>query len=83
MVPNRLRLYAVRRRFLVLAAVALLGACWTFPSLASWPGVPINVYSSDPARRMQALAGESDDVRTIQQEWERAYFSAPQTSKNR
>jgi hypothetical protein len=55
------------RRVLVLAAMAGLG-------LAN-SGCLINIYSSDPNRRMRELLNVSEDLRTIEYEWERIWFT--------
>ena len=38
-------------------------------------GCLINIYSSDPARRMNELLNNSEDLRTIEEEWERIWFT--------
>jgi hypothetical protein len=55
------------RRFLVLTAVAglVLGNCGCF----------INTYSSDPNRRIRELLNTSEDLRQIEYEWERIWFT--------
>ena len=55
------------RRLLLLAAVAALGISNT--------GCLINAYSSDPNRRVQELLNQSEDLRVIQDEWERIWFT--------
>jgi hypothetical protein len=54
------------RRLIMLAAVALLGLGNT--------GCFINLYSSDPNRRMLELLVVSENLRQIQSEWERIWF---------
>jgi hypothetical protein len=55
------------RRLLVLAAVAglVLGSTGCF----------INIYSSDPNRRILELLNNSEDLRQIEYEWERIWFT--------
>lgn len=55
------------RRLLVLAAVAALGI--------SNAGCLINIYSSNPNRRMAELINTSEDLRQIEYEWERIWFT--------
>ena len=55
------------RRLLLLATVAALGISNT--------GCLINAYSSDPNRRVQELLVQSEDLRVIQDEWERIWFT--------
>jgi hypothetical protein len=38
-------------------------------------GCLINQYSSDPARRMNELMNNSEDLRVIEEEWERIWFN--------
>jgi hypothetical protein len=38
-------------------------------------GCLINIYSSDPNRRIIELLNNSEDLRTIQSEWERIWFT--------
>jgi hypothetical protein len=38
-------------------------------------GCLINAYSSDPNRRMHELLVQSDDLRQIEYEWERIWFT--------
>jgi len=54
------------RRLLLLAALAgaLLGNTGCF----------INAYSSDPNRRIIQLLNQSEDLRQIENEWERIWF---------
>jgi hypothetical protein len=54
------------RRFLLLLAVAGL--------VLSNSGCLINIYSSDPNRRIQELMNVSEDLRQIEYEWERIWF---------
>lgn len=55
------------RRMLMLAAVAGL--------VLSNTGCLLNIYSSDPNRRMHELLNTSEDLRTIEYEWERIWFT--------
>jgi hypothetical protein len=55
------------RRLLLLAAMAGLGLANT--------GCLINIYSSDPNRRMHELLNTSEDLRTLEYEWERIWFT--------
>jgi hypothetical protein len=55
------------RRFLMLGAVT------TF--VLSTTGCFINIYSSDPNRRMHELLNNSEDLRQIEYEWERIWFT--------
>jgi len=54
------------RRLILLAVVALLGLSNT--------GCFVNLYSSDPNRRMLELMVVSENLRQIQSEWERIWF---------
>jgi hypothetical protein len=38
-------------------------------------GCFINIYSSDPNRRMHELLNTSEDLRQIEYEWERIWFT--------
>lgn len=38
-------------------------------------GCLINIYSSDPNRRVNELLNQSEDLRQIQYEWERIWFT--------
>lgn len=38
-------------------------------------GCFINIYSSDPNRRMHELLNTSEDLRQIESEWERIWFT--------
>jgi hypothetical protein len=55
------------RRSLLLTAVAamVLGNAGCF----------INIYSSDPNRRIKELLNNSEDLRQIEYEWERIWFT--------
>ncbi len=55
------------RRFLTLGMFAgfVLGNAGCF----------INIYSSDPNRRMHELLNTSEDLRQIEYEWERIWFT--------
>jgi hypothetical protein len=55
------------RRLFLLAAVAVMGIVNT--------GCFINAYSSDPNRRMNELINQSEDLRQIELEWERIWFT--------
>ena len=55
------------RRLLLLAAVAVFGLSNT--------GCFINIYSSDPNRRILELINNSEDLRQIEYEWERIWFT--------
>jgi hypothetical protein len=55
------------RRVLMLTVAAALG-------LAN-AGCFINIYSSDPNRRMRELMNTSEDLRQIEYEWERIWFT--------
>jgi hypothetical protein len=55
------------RRFLLLTAVAGL--------VLSNAGCFLNIYSSDPNRRMAELLNNSEDLRQIEYEWERIWFT--------
>ena len=54
------------RRFLLLLAVSGL--------VLSNSGCLINIFSSDPNRRIQELLNISEDLRQIEYEWERIWF---------
>jgi hypothetical protein len=49
---------------LILAGLAL-----------SHTGCLINLYSPEPQRRMSQLINQSEDLRVIQDEWERIWFT--------
>jgi hypothetical protein len=55
------------RRLLFVAGVVLLGISNT--------GCFINAYSSDPNRRVSQLLNQSEDLRQIEDEWERIWFT--------
>ncbi|HXG09074.1 MAG TPA: hypothetical protein VNK04_04730 [Gemmataceae bacterium] len=55
------------RRLLVLTVVAALG-------LGNM-GCLLNIYSSNPNRRMAELINNSEDLRQIEYEWERIWFT--------
>jgi hypothetical protein len=55
------------RRALLLAAVAAFALTNT--------GCLINIYSSNPNRRMKELLNTSEDLRTLEYEWERIWFT--------
>lgn len=38
-------------------------------------GCLINIYSSNPQRRMSQLLNNSEDLRVIQDEWDRIWFT--------
>jgi hypothetical protein len=43
--------------------------------LASTTGCFINIYSSDPNRRILEMLNNSEDLRQIEYEWERIWFT--------
>jgi hypothetical protein len=55
------------RRALFLLAMAGIALCNT--------GCLINVFSSDPNRRIRELLNQSEDLRQIEYEWERIWFT--------
>ena len=55
------------RRLLGLVALAGL--------VLSNTGCFINIYSSDPNRRVQQLLNQSEDLRQLNAEWERIWFT--------
>lgn len=55
------------RRWLTLAFVAA--------TMYANTGCFIPIYSSDPNRRMNELLNQSEDLRLIEDEWERAWFT--------
>jgi hypothetical protein len=55
------------RRLLLLIAVSGF--------LLSQTGCFINIYSSDPNRRVIELLNQSEDLRQIEYEWERIWFT--------
>ena len=54
------------RRLLLLSAAATL--------VLGNTGCFLNIYSSDPNRRMHELINTSEDMRQIEYEWERIWF---------
>jgi hypothetical protein len=55
------------RRLLLSIAVAGL--------ILSQTGCFLNIYSSDPNRRVRELLNQSEDLRQIEYEWERIWFT--------
>jgi hypothetical protein len=55
------------RRWLFMTIVAAF--------VLSNTGCLINIYSSDPNRRMRELLNNSEDLRQIEYEWERIWFT--------
>ena len=55
------------RRLLLLAAILVPALCST--------GCLINAYSADPNRRVSELLVQSEDLRQIEYEWERIWFT--------
>jgi hypothetical protein len=55
------------RRWLLAVAVAAL--------VLGNAGCLINIYSSDPNRRIVELLNNSEDLRQIEYEWERIWFT--------
>jgi hypothetical protein len=55
------------RRVLMLTAAAGL--------IFGNTGCLLNIYSSDPNRRMHELLNTSEDLRQIEYEWERIWFT--------
>lgn len=55
------------RRIITLAFVAILTLANT--------GCLVNIWSSDPNRRMQQLLNVSEGLRQIQDEWDRFWFT--------
>ena len=51
--------------FAIAASVLILGQS----------GCIINIYSSDPNRRVLELLNQSEDLRQIEYEWERIWFT--------
>ncbi|MCS6849954.1 MAG: hypothetical protein NZ700_02150 [Gemmataceae bacterium] len=49
-------------------------AVWAILGLAN-AGCLINIYSSDPNRRMKELLVVSENLRAIEYEWERIWFT--------
>jgi hypothetical protein len=54
------------RRLLLLSALGIFALSNT--------GCLLNIYSSDPNRRMMELINNSEDLRQIEYEWERIWF---------
>ena len=54
-------------RIFLFSAVGLTILCNT--------GCLINAYSSDPSMRIKALVNQSEDLRQIEQEWSRIWFT--------
>ncbi|NBR05003.1 MAG: hypothetical protein EBT92_04455 [Planctomycetes bacterium] len=44
-------------------------------AIISNTGCLINAYSSDPSMRVKALVNQSEDLRQIEQEWSRIWFT--------
>lgn len=44
-------------------------------AILSNTGCHINAYSSDPSMRIKALVNQSEDLRQIEQEWSRIWFT--------
>jgi hypothetical protein len=55
------------RRVLMLTALAALGL--------GNAGCFLPIYPSDPTRRMEALLNQSEDLRQIENEWARFWFT--------
>jgi hypothetical protein len=55
------------RRLLLVVAVSGLVLAQT--------GCFINIYSADPNRRVRELLNQSEDIRQIEYEWERIWFT--------
>ena len=55
----------MRRWLLILVAACVLHNAGCF----------INIYSSDPTRRIFELLNNSEDLRQIEYEWERIWFT--------
>ena len=55
------------RRMLMLVAVAGV--------VLNSTGCFLNIYSSDPNRRITELLNQSEDLRVIEEEWERIWFT--------
>jgi hypothetical protein len=55
------------QRWLLVGAVAAV--------MLSNTGCLINIYSSNPNRRMNELMNTSEDLRQIEDEWERIWFT--------
>ena len=56
----------MRRSMLLTAAAGLFFAC---------TGCFLPIYSSDPTLRMETLLNQSEDLRQIQYEWARFWFT--------
>lgn len=55
----------MRRMLMLLITACVLGNAGCF----------INIYSSDPNRRIVELLNNSEDLRQIEYEWERIWFT--------
>jgi hypothetical protein len=55
------------RRLLLLVALTVV--------ILSNTGCFVNLYSSDPNRRVTELLNQSEDLRVIEEEWERIWFT--------
>lgn len=55
----------MRRMLLVVVACCVLSNVGCF----------LNIYSSDPTRRITELLNNSEDLRQIEYEWERIWFT--------
>jgi hypothetical protein len=55
----------MRRALMLVAAAGLMANT----------GCLLNAYSSDPNRRMAELINQSEDLRQINNEWERIWFT--------
>ena len=53
----------------------LLLAVLTMALVLSNSGCLINIYSSDPNERIKELLNNSEDLRQIEYEWERIWFT--------
>ena len=53
----------------------LLLAVLTMALVLSNSGCLINIYSSDPNERIKELLNNSEDLRQIQYEWQRIWFT--------
>jgi hypothetical protein len=53
----------------VLASIAVTGL------VLSLTGCFLNIYSSDPNRRVRQQLNQSEDLRQIEYEWERIWFT--------
>ena len=52
--------------------LCLVGLAWV---VLGNTGCFLNIYSSDPNRRMHELLNNSEDLRQIEYEWERIWFT--------